>query len=574
MPLRIVGLARVLSAGLLALALSLAPLRAEAGFEDATLEAGVDYLQQSSGSGGVAAMTGGAAVGDFDGDGLDDLFVTRYDDYDLLFRNLGDGTYEDATAAAGLDAFNLLSNGAAFCDLDNDGDQDLYVTTASVGPVDPTLFDTRHYLFINDGLGGFTEEGLARGAAIDTALPHFGMSVACGDYDRDGWLDLHVAEWRRDDFVPEGALAHARLLHNRGGQDPAFAGWFEDMTAAAGVALDDLPPGDGVDGVFVFANTFSDVDQDGWPDLVLANDHVTSRIFWNDGDGTFTDGTAAAGVGTECCGMGSTLGDYDGDGFLDWFVTAIYQEGFPNRDGNRLFRYQGNRTFVDETDAAGVRDGYFGWGAVLFDYDNDGDLDLTHTNGFPGATWNQDPMRFWRNDTSFVEISASEGIDDLRQGKGLLSFDYDSDGDLDLFVVNKGDGPVLYRNTGGNSLDWLRVRLVGKTSNRDGIGALIKIQQVMGGNRQVREVGVGSHFLGQSERTAHFGLGPAAGPVHRVRVSWPSGALSILSEVSPNQTIVVVEPKCGLVGIEPFFALPFVAALRRRATSPPKRGAP
>ncbi|MAE68160.1 MAG: hypothetical protein CMJ18_28250, partial [Phycisphaeraceae bacterium] len=279
---------------------------------------------------------------------------------------------------------------------------------------------------------------------------------------------------------------------------------------------------------------FTDLDDDGHPDLALVADFGTSRLYWNDGDGTFTDGTHDASVGTDENGMGSAIADFDGDGLLDWFITSIYDPedtcgaGGCNwgTTGNRMFRNLGDRTFDDVTDEAGVRDGGWGWGASGLDYDNDGDMDLAMTNGINFETDRDDPFetdrsRLWRNDGggSFTEVGEDLGVTDVRPGKGLLTFDYDGDGDLDLFIVNHGDAPVLYRNDGGNENDWLQVRVVGVQSNRDGIGARVTVTPDLDAPEQVlvREIDGGSHYLAQSDLVAHFGLGPSAGTVDRVR---------------------------------------------------------
>ena len=543
-------------------------------FVDVTTAAGVDYLQHApaapptclSGVCEVDRMSGGAAVADVDGDGDLDLFVTRLDAHDLLFLNQGDGTFSDGSVAAGLTPFVLQSNGAAFGDIDNDGDADLFVTTVGTSGTAP---NDRDYLFLNDGSGAFTEVAVARGAAAADAQVRFGFSPNFGDYDRDGWLDLHSTEWTST------ASTHMRLLRNLGASSPGF---FSDVTSSAGV-----PPL----GVWGFASTFTDLDEDGWPDLAIAADFGTSRLFWNDGDGTFTDGTGAAGVGTDQNGMGSTFGDYDGDGDLDWFVTSIHDDSgnCPNLScgwgdtGNRLYRNDGARSFSDQTDAKGVREGYWGWGSAFFDYDNDGDLDLVMTNGviFPGGTtedpFNADPMRFWRNDGTGVmpEVSAAVGLTDTRSGAGLLVFDYDADGDLDVFVVNSGDSPVLYRNDGGNANAWLRVHAIGTTSNRDGLGTRVRVRATAGGPVQEREIGTSTHFLGQSERIAHFGLGAGSAPLHEVELVWPSGETTLLSNVARNQQLTVREgasvplvPGWALVLAASGLALAAGRSLRRR----------
>jgi hypothetical protein len=309
-----------------------------------------------------------------------------------------------------------------------------------------------------------------------------------------------------------------------------------------------------------FAPTLTDLDGDGFPDFTITADIGTSRLFWNDGTGNFTEGTFPAGVGTSKSEMGSTMADYDKDGDLDWFVTAItcFEPHATESDctGNRLYRNEGNRIFSDQTEGAGVRVGHWGWGAVFFDYDNDSHVDIVHTNGIEmpsAAALRQvshvdppdDPMRLFRNhgDGSFMQVSEAAGLTDTGQGKGLLTFDYDDDGDLDVFVMNTGGPARLYRNDGGDANDWLRVKVEGTQSNRDGIGARITVTSTAGGPPVLWEVNNQSYFLGQSERTAHFGLGDGVAPVAEVRVYWPvSEEEQVFQNVARNSTLVVMEP--------------------------------
>ena len=315
-------------------------------------------------------QSGGAAAADYDNDGYIDIYVTRLDAPDILFRNLGNGSFEDRTLEAGLHEFDLRSNGAVWFDSDNDGDLDLYVTT---------IADTRFYLFVNDGQGRFTEEAVGRGAAVDTAHQHIGYSVAVGDYDRDGWLDLHVNEWGSS-LLLDGLPSHARLLRNRGSEAP---GHFEDVTVEAGVALEEVqsqldrdpisPSLAAPKGPFAFASTFVDLDSDGWPDLAIASDNGHSRLFWNNGDGTFDRRHAGRSkVGTDKSGMGSTFGDYDGDGDLDWFVTAIYAEvdlcegkhcDIRKATGNRLYQKRGRTAVLGRHGSRGRAERRMGMGS-------------------------------------------------------------------------------------------------------------------------------------------------------------------------------------------------------------------
>jgi hypothetical protein len=500
-------------------------------FTDVTVAAGITHVHAIAGIPEDPARTlffsGGAAAGDFDGDGLVDLVFSRIDAPNVLYRNRGDGTFEPRTTAAGFSTASR-TNGVVSGDVDNDGDLDLYMTTVG---------GTRNFLYLNDGRGLFVDAGTAHAAALANGQPRSGHGASFGDYDGDGYLDLATGDWGN-----QALRSQSRLLRNRGAAAP---GQFIDVTAAAGIDAYRKSYS------FRFTPRFADLDRDGRADLTFTADFVTSQLFWNQGDGSFVDGTAAAGVGTDPNGMGAAFGDYDGDGDLDWFITCTNNNPQSPVFGgwNRLFRNEGNRQFTDVTEAAGVRDSGWGWGASFFDYDNDGDLDLAATNGYNGPGWQDDQTRLFRNDGgTFVDASTGAGIVDRGQGRGLLHLDYDADGDIDLLVVNNDSAPVLYRNDGGNEHGWLRVAPQGTASNRDGIGAWITVtpDRDRPERKLVWEIDGGSSYLSQSERTAHFGLGAHSGLVDQVEIEWPSGIRQRFENVPANQTLRAVEPRALL----------------------------
>jgi enediyne biosynthesis protein E4 len=501
-------------------------------------EVGCDELPPGKCAFSSVHMSGGAAAGDYDADGLVDLYVTRLIEPGILYRNRGDGRFEDATESAGL-ARDEGGNGAAFGDIDNDGDLDLYVTN---------VLRKRYALYVNER-GRFDEQGAQRGADVASDARHHGFSPAFGDFDGDGFLDLHLSEWVQID-LDDPAPSHARLLRNLGRAAP---GHFEDATELAGVHLLAGPRGTRTS----YSSRFADLDADGALDLLVVADFGASRLFWNERDG-FVDGTVFSGVGSDQNGMGSALGDYDGDGDLDWFITAIFDPDYRcdnvtcgwGISGNRLYRNEGARRFSDATDQAGVRDGGWGWGAEFFDYDNDGALDLVMTNGvdFPNPEaelFRRDPTRLWRNlgDGRFEDAAARAGLDDRSDGKGLLVFDYDRDGDQDLLIAQHEGRALLFRNDGGEQNAWLTVELQGRASNRHGLGAQVRVIPAPGERALLREVSGGNAFLGQSEAVAHFGLGAWTGPLSELRVRWPSGREQVLRDVAPGQRLLVREPR-------------------------------
>jgi hypothetical protein len=474
-------------------------------------------------------QSGGVAVGDYDGDGSPDLYVTTLAGPDVLYRNQGDGTFANVTDAVGLGGARN-SSGAAWGDVDGDADLDLYVTV---------MQGTHNWLFVQQGDGTFVEEALARGADLEGPFEHQAYSASFGDYDADGYPDLHLTEWYPYPLQP----SMTRLLHNRGAAQP---GYFDDATDAAGVSMEEVHP----DGTYAFTSSFADMDDDGRPDLLIAADLGSSRLFWNAGDGTFVDGTQAAAVGTDDTGMGSAIGDYDGDGRLDWFVSAIQCPAPVSldwpcpADGNRLYRNLGGRRFADCTDAAGVRDADWAWSSSFFDFDNDGAQDLVVTNGYASdARFAQDRTRLWQNrgDGRFRERGVQAGVAAPgADGRGLAVLDYDADGDLDLFVVRFANTPLLFRNDGPVG-GYLRLRLKGRAPNTQALGARVTLEAAEGGAAQVRELRAGSNFVGQNESVLHFGLGAGAGAVSRVVIRWPDATQQVLTDVARDQVLEVAQ---------------------------------
>ena len=515
-------------------------------FSDVAAAAGIDFLhwndvrppQTDAAAFAFLYTTGGAAVGDYDDDGWPDLYVTRINAPNLLYHNLGNGAFAEVGAAAGV---NVTGHGAGclWLDIENDGDLDLYVMTFnSFG---------RNYLFINDGAGVFVDEAEVRGLAyVGTNLdPRVYSSALAGDYDLDGDIDVMTLMWTTD--------LGCKLLENAGG------GTFTNRTFHSKL----FPYQDNGSGglepplVYGLGGYFADMDNDGYPDLPISADFTTSQLARNLGDRTFEDLTATSGVATDENGMGSAIGDIDNDGDLDWFVSSIYDEdeqpdGFWGSSGNRLYRNDGGMAFTDATDAAGVRNGEWGWGAAFIDYDNDGDLDLAQTNGVilpyteTEEKYNTDPTHLWENDGSgqMTDVAAERGFLDTRSGKALVVFDYDRDGDEDVFINNCSGRPALFRNDGGNQNSWLQIVPRGSFTNRFGIGVRVYAQADPNSPRQMREILAGG-FMSNSEYMAHFGFGPGVQRIDTLRVVWPaSGLEQVFHNVPTGRRLTIFEQPC------------------------------
>ena len=491
----------------------------------------------------VETMVGGVVMLDYDGDG--DLDVVYVDggptpEYEgepprtELLRNDG-RRFVPVTTPSGL-VFDGYGCGGAAADIDNDGDLDLYLT--AFGP---------NELFVNDGRGGWTREAARRGLQE----PLWSSSAAFADVDRDGDLDAYVAnyvdfDWDNHKYCGEEARGLRGYCHPGvyGGLPDHFyrndgSGTFSERTQEAGLAV---TPEAGL-GVIV-----SDLDNDGWPDIYVANDADPNYLFRNRGDGTFEDvsllsGTAYNRDGRPEAGMGVDAGDVDGNGLFDLVVTNFEFET------NGLYRNNGGGLFIDGRHTAGIAESSIqklAFGVAMADLDQDRDLDLAVANGhildnaaeFNASSRFEQPNQIYENlgDGRFREVTNS-GVDVVRASRGLATGDLDGDGDQEIVILNSDDWSEVYENVsdGGN---WLLIDLVGSTSNRYGVGARL-VAQTAGGKSE-REVRTASSYLSQGALTAHLGLGEDT-VADTVLVRWPGGKRQRFLRVPANRRVRISE---------------------------------
>ncbi|MFQ5877982.1 MAG: CRTAC1 family protein [Acidobacteriota bacterium] len=525
-------------------------------FTDVTREAGITFVHNSGAFGNrylPETMGSGLVFLDYDGDGWQDLFFVNGSDWperrrrtttQALYRNRGDGTFEDVTARAGL-AVEMYGIGAAAGDYDNDGRVDLFVN--GLGP---------DRLFHNRGDGTFEDVTAAAGVSD----PGFGSSATWLDYDRDGDLDLFACryvEWSvgtdiyctldgesKSYCTPESYRgATNRLYRNRGD------GSFEEVTRPAGV-FD--PTGKSL-GVVAL-----DYDGDGWIDLAVANDTQPNFLYRNRGDGTFEEVGMTAGIafseeGKARGAMGIDAADYDRSGRESLVIGNFSNEMLA------LYHNEGRGLFIDDAAPAGIGQPSLltlAFGCFFFDFDLDGWLDIFVANGHveddinrvqPSVTYAQPPHLFRGLPGGRFEPAAAEAGPHLRRpvvARGAAYADYDGDGDLDVAMsVNDGEA-ILLRNDGGNANRWLRVRLVGTASNRDAIGAVARLRSADGELLGTRTVRSAASYASQSEMVLTFGLGPAGrdgGPPPDLEVAWPSGATQVFRSLAPGRVHVLEE---------------------------------
>lgn len=504
----------------------------------------------------LETMGTGVAWIDYDQDGLMDLFFVQSGATDAykppqplhcaLYHNNGDGTFTDVTEKAGLGGEGHYGQGVAVGDFDNDGYPDLYVTGYG-----------RAILYHNNGDGTFTDV-TAKAGVSDQG----GWSTSAGwfDYDKDGWLDLVVAnyiEWTPKSNVWCGERRpgyrsychpgnykgqHIKLYHNN------HDGTFTDVSDASGVGKPEAK-GMGV--------VLADFNNDGWPDIAIANDSWPNFLFINKHNGTFEDvslvsGLAASEDGRYEAGMGIDAADVDGDGWQDVYITHL------DFELNRLYRNSQDGTFTDETFRSGLGNKAIlmsGVAMKFLDYDNDGWTDIVQANGsmldnislyHPETTY-KEPMLMFRNigQGHFEKVSDSLGADFIRTvaGRGLATADYDNDGDIDVVTNNRGDFPSLLRNDGGNANHWLTVLLIGTKSNRDGTGASLKLTSE--GFVHIQQAEGGGSYMSASDPRIHFGLGKRK-KIESLEITWPSGKVDRLEDL-PLDQIIAVKEGAGIV---------------------------
>ncbi len=500
----------------------------------------------------------GAAFFDYDNDGWLDIFLvngSRFETHfpkgaeptNRLFKNNRDGTFTDVTMKAGLTRHGW-GQGVCIGDYDNDGKDDLFVS-----------YWGENALYHNNGDGTFTD--VSRKAGITAgggAVPRWNTGCAFLDYDRDGFLDLFVANYIDFDLktvpVPENGTCRYKGLKVacgppglQGGRNILFRnngdGTFTDVSERAGIL--------NTQGTYGLGVLVADFDNDGWPDIYVANDSSPSALYRNNHDGTFLEIAIEAGVafsadGKPQAGMGVAAADYDGDGHLD-----IIKTNFAG-DTTSLYRNLGKNLFEDMTFQAGLgrNTRFLGWGAGFLDFDNDGWPDVLLTNGhvYPevGETSGESGYRqrkvLYRNlgNGKFADVSleGGPGILEAVAGRGCAFGDFDNDGDIDVVVNCINDLPQLLRCDSASKNNWLKVKVVGVKSNRSGIGARVYCTPE-GGATQMDEVRSGGSYLSQNDLRLHFGLGSAERA--DIEIRWPSGQIERVRGAKANQALRVVE---------------------------------
>jgi enediyne biosynthesis protein E4 len=523
-------------------------------FTDVRQAAGITFRQDATATQEKYYLeTMGTGLGwiDYDQDGLLDLYLVQSGATDIytppqplrsaLYHNNGDGTFTDVTEKAGVGGAGHYGQGVAVGDYNNDGYPDLYVTGYG-----------RAILYHNNGDGTFRDVTGKAGLADEG---QWSTSAAWIDYDKDGWLDLVVCnyiEWSPQNNLwcgehRPGYRAYCHPDNYRGERIKLYHnnhdGTFTDVSKKSGIGI---PEAKGL-GVVT-----ADFNNDGWPDIAIANDTWPNFLFINQRDGTFKDvsfisGVAASADGRYEAGMGIDAADVDGDGWLDIYITHL------DFELNRLYHNNHDETFNDATYTAGIAANITflsGVAARFLDYDNDGWPDIVQANGamldnislYHSEEQYPQPKLMFRNlgQGKFAKVSEYLGPDFMRPvvGRGLATADFDNDGDIDVAINVRGDYPELLRNDGGNANNWLTVKLLGTKSNRDGLGTVLKLTAE--GFTQLKQAQGGMSYMSASDPRHHFGLGQRK-KIESLEITWPSGQVDKLANLSPNQFITVKE---------------------------------
>jgi hypothetical protein len=459
---------------------------------------------------------GGLALADIDNDGHPELYVAHgHTTPGRLFSFDGERFVERADHGIELLSIDLAGY---FIDIDVDGFKD-FVSVQHEGVE----------VFRNDGTGIFSEWTAATGIDNRTAT----WSMAAADYDVDGDLDLFFSHWGTGMTGGE-----TEYLWNNNGE-----GVFTDLSTKVPIKVTENNRD--VESEYSFTPTFADFNSDGYPDLLIASDWGASQVIQNIDGETFIDLTTD--VISDENGMGSAVADYDRDGDLDWFVSSIWAPGQPTNDsGNRLYRnMDGQGTFEDVTDEAGVREGDWGWGSCFADFDNDGHVDLFHTNGFlePPSVFHHDPSRLFMSngDGTFTERAEELGITHDAHGRGIICTDYNDDGKVDIFIANNGTSPTVFMNNHQNDNHYVSIDLAGVGANPEAIGARVTVTTASGS--QIDEVRLGTAYLSQGPATLHFGLGEDDS-ILSIDVSWPGPGqpISRVEMIDVDQRLTLTHP--------------------------------
>lgn len=491
-------------------------------FVDATNESGLSHSFAVYGTPDdeMISMMGGIAVADVDSDGDPDLLVVGGNQSEVsFFLNDGSGAFEGAPASWGFGLDAQTRSGPVFVDIDGDADLDFFAAGMSGAAT----------LLRNDG-NSFSD--ISRSSGIEFAAT-VTSSSSFFDFDGDGDLDLFATHWGHPH-----AQGSESLWMNDG------QGGFVDVDKASNV--DQAIQSAGISRNYSFSATWTDIDRDGDPDGLVTSDFGTSFVLRNIGDGKF-QGERDEHEFSECCAMGSSVADFDGDGDMDWFVTSIYPVGEDEPDqkfGNRLYSNDGDGTFSDETPRS-LLDGGWGWGACAADFDNDGWVDLYHVGGWSfghqkvaGASTNDSGRLFMNMGAmSFQEVSSEVGARNDAEGRAVACFDAENDGDIDIAITNAGASGIRLLRNESTVGTYLKLRLRDQLPNRYAVGARAEVTR--GGELiGVREVRIGGGFLAQEPSDLHFGLGASDEPV-TVRIQWSDGEDSTYDSVLPNQLLEI-----------------------------------